>query len=347
MRTRVCFHQGGDEYRGDALRRITRHEPDDSRGQYPRPRDNPFAQSKPRAPGPPPPAQSPVPPPEKREVEAQREVFREGGVQYEQPQRPYVPGYMKTAYHQDAPLEPREFELPLQQADYINRQNPYVVMSEKNIDQTPKVKKRALIILAAAAAAVLAAAGICQLIFSAQTQAVFAARAAAGELIAEKHPFGYRELIEREAYDNNLHPAFVAAIILNESSFDPYAESYRGARGLMQMMEDTAVWVYDQIGHGAEYSFDLMYDAGTNVAYGCWYLSYLSAKFGGDPILVAAAFHSGQTNVFNWLSNKAYSSDQRTIPLDKMPDGNTKEYVQRVLNAFAAYRRLYYDEVTA
>ena len=32
------------------------------------------------------------------------------------------------------------------------------------------------------------------------------------------------------------------------------------------------------------------------------------------------------------------------MPLDKMPDGNTKAYVERVMNAFAAYRRLYYDE---
>ena len=343
MRTRVFFHQSGDGFRSGPQRRIARHEQSDSRGQYPRPRDNSFAQTKPRAPvqAPPP------PPPAPREEETQREVFREGGMQYEQPQRPYVPGYMKTAYHQDEPLEPQEFEMPVQQADYIKQQNPYVLMSEKNTDQTPKVKRRALIVMAAVAAVILAGAGIARLIFTAQTQAVFAARVAAEELIEEKHPFGYRELIEREAYANNLHPAFVAAIILNESSFDPYAESSVGARGLMQAMPETAEWIYGEIGNGTGYSFDLMYDAETNVTYGCWYLNYLSEKFGGDPILVAAAFHSGQTNVINWLNNAAYSSDQQTIELENFPDGNTKEYVQRVLNAFAVYRKLYYEEVTA
>jgi soluble lytic murein transglycosylase len=276
-------------------------------------------------------------------------VFRDGGAQYEQPQRPYVPGYMQTAYRQSAPLEPREFDMPEPQGDFVNRHNPYVVVSEKSKDPKPAVKRRTLIVLIAAAAVILAGIWIAQLLFSAQTQAVYASRAAAEAAIEKNHPYPdtYRELIEREADKNNLNPAFVAAIVLNESSFDPKAESSRGARGLMQMMEDTALWVYGQIGMGANYSFDQMYDAEANVEYGCWYLAYLSEKFGGDPVLVAAAFHSGQTNVLNWLSNKDYSADQKTIPLDKMPDGNTKAYVGRVMNSFAAYRRLYYEEVTS
>ena len=276
-------------------------------------------------------------------------MYRESGAQYEQPQRPYVPGYMQTAYRQSAPLEPREFDMPESQGDFVNRHNPYMVVSEKNKEGKPAVSRRTLTILVIAAAILLAGVWIAQLFFSAQIRSVYAARAAAEEAVAKNHPYpdGTRDLIEREAGKNNLNPAFVAAIVLNESSFDPKAESYRGARGLMQMMEDTAKWVYDQIGQGADYSFDLMYDAETNVEYGCWYLAYLSDKFGGDPVLVAAAFHSGQTNVLNWLSNEEYSADQQTIPLDKMPDGNTKAYVEKVMNAFAAYRRLYYEEVTA
>jgi len=221
------------------------------------------------------------------------------------------------------------------------------VMSEKNTDPRPAIRQGLLIALAVAAVVALAGVMICQLIFAAQTEAVYAERDAAQALIAQQHPLKYQSLIEEQAYANNLDPAFVEAIILNESSFDPSAESYRGARGLMQMMPETAEWIFGSIGGAAEYSFDLMYEAELNVTYGCWYLNYLSEKFGGDPILVAAAFHSGQTNVVNWLSNKEYSSDQKTIALENMPDGNTKAYVQKVLNAFAAYKRLYYEEVTA
>ncbi|MFH1879707.1 MAG: transglycosylase SLT domain-containing protein [Bacillota bacterium] len=347
MRNGFAFHQSDGDMRGREQRRVVRYEQSDSRGQYPRPRDNSFAQPGPRVPAQPQAMQPQAAPPVRREEKPEQAVFTAGGAQYEQPKAPYVPGYMRAAYRQNAPQEPQAFDLPAQHADTAGRCNPYVVLSEKKPDPAPAVKRRTLIVLTIIAAVILAGMGLTQLIFSAQTQAVLAARAAAGEIIADKHPFGYRELIEREAYKNNLHPAFVAAIVLNESSFNPDAESYRGARGLMQMMPDTAQWLFDQVGGAAEYSFDLMYGAEMNVTYGCWYLHYLSEKFGGDPVLVAAAFHSGQTNVLNWLSNTAYSSDQKTIPLDKLPDGNTKAYVEKVLDAFAAYKRLYYDEVTA
>jgi soluble lytic murein transglycosylase len=352
MRAGKWYSQNGDDTRGGVQRRIARYEQGDPRGQYPHPRDNQFAQPRPRIPAQPQavpaqaaPPEAPLPQPQ-REPEPRRAVYRDGDAQYEQPRTPYVPGYMRTANRQNVPQEP---DTPVRQADYLRQQNPYTLMSEKSGESRTGVKQRTLIVLTFIAAFVLAGVWITQLLFAAQTQAVLAARAAAEEAVADKHPFpsAYRELIETEAVKNNLSPAFVAAIILNESSFNPDAESSVGARGLMQMMEDTAAWVYDQIGYGAAYSFDQMYNAETNVEYGCWYLAYLSDKFGGDPILIAAAFHSGQTNVFNWLNNAAYSSDQKTITLDKMPDGNTKAYVERVLNSFAAYRRIYYEEVTA
>jgi soluble lytic murein transglycosylase len=339
MRSRFAFHQSGGDYRGRVSRRADRYQQDDTRGQYPRPRDNRFAQSKPRVMPP-----SPAPPPEQspaREPEPPREVYAEGGAQYQKPARPYVPEYMKAAREE----APQEFA-PVRQEDYIARQNPYVVVSETEKEPAPKMKQRTLIALVAVAVVLLAGVLVSRLIFISQTEAVFAARAAAAEIVEQRHPFHYQELIEREAYDNNLHPAFVAAIVLNESSFNPGAVSSRGARGLMQMMPDTAEWVFGSLNVSGEYSFDLMFDAEMNVEFGCWYLNYLSEKFGGDPVLVAAAFHAGQTTVENWLSNEEYSSDQRTIALDDMYDGNTKAYVEKVLNAFAVYRRLYYEEVT-
>lgn len=70
----------------------------------------------------------------------------------------------------------------------------------------------------------------------------------------------YQPLIERYAAEYNLRPAFVAAIIRNESSFRTDAESSVGARGLMQLMPDTAEWIAGKIGD-SNYSFDHLYDA--------------------------------------------------------------------------------------
>ncbi len=348
MRAGIFFYQDGDTHHGRVARRADRHEQTDTRGQYPRPRDNEFAQQPRRVQARP----QPMPEqPTQPQLQSQptREVFSDGASQYEQPAAPYVPGFMRGTQYpaQYPPRDPESAERPVQQGDYIRQQNPYTVLSEKSTDATPVVKQRTLIVFTVLAAFILAGLWVGQLIFSAQTEAVYASRAAAAKTVADKHPFSYRDLIETQATKNNLHPAFVAAIVLNESSFNPSAESYKGARGLMQMMPDTAEWVYDQIGNGTGYTFDLMYNAEQNVTYGCWYVAYLSDKFGGDPVLVAAAFHSGQTNVYNWLNNSAYSSDQKTIKLENLPDGNTKAYVQKVINAFAAYRRLYYEEVNS
>ncbi len=184
---------------------------------------------------------------------------------------------------------------------------------------------------------------ILQTTFTQRKAAVMTARTAAQVELLETHQYAYRELIEREASANNLHPAFVAAIIYNESSFNPSAESSVGARGLMQMMPDTAEWVHGKIDADTAYSFDLMYDADKNVTYACWYLAYLSNRFHSDPVLVAAAFHAGQTTVENWLTDSRYSADSQTIELENMAEGPTKNYATRIMNSFAIYRRLYYE----
>ncbi len=197
----------------------------------------------------------------------------------------------------------------------------------------------------AAFACVFAAIGlwIARMSMDRQTEQVLAARAAQEEAIREAHPLRYEELIEEKAGKYNLSPAFVAAIVLNESSFRPDAESSVGARGLMQLMEDTAGWIYEKMGGSGAYSFDSMYDAETNVEYGCWYLNFLSERFRGDPVLVAASFHAGQGEVQNWLNDSRYSQDGLTIELENMIDGPTKQYATRVLNDYAAYKRIYYE----
>ncbi len=197
----------------------------------------------------------------------------------------------------------------------------------------------------AAFACVFAAIGlwIARMSMDRQTEQVLAARAAQEEAIREAHPLRYEELIEEKAGKYNLSPAFVAAIVLNESSFRPDAESSVGARGLMQLMEDTAGWIYEKMGGTGAYSFDSMYDAETNVEYGCWYLNFLSERFRGDPVLVAASFHAGQGEVQNWLNDSRYSQDGLTIELENMIDGPTKQYATRVLNDYAAYKRIYYE----
>ena len=156
-----------------------------------------------------------------------------------------------------------------------------------------------------------------------------------------QHPLYYKEDILRYAADNGLDPSLVCAVILCESSFDPNAVSRLGARGLMQLMEDTASWVAHKLGEDdAAYSFDRLFDPETNIRYGCWYLGYLSKRFGGDPVKIICAYHAGQGNVDAWLKNPAYSSDG--ITLDTIPTKDTAQYCSRVTTAMEVYARRYF-----
>lgn len=166
-------------------------------------------------------------------------------------------------------------------------------------------------------------------------------RAEAQQRVIEAYPMVYRDLIEQYAEANNLRPAYVAAIILNESSYRTDAESSVGARGLMQLMPDTAEWIAGKL-DVENYSFAMMYDAETNLRFGTWYLGYLGKLFQGDPTLVACAFHAGQGEVRGWLSDPSLSEDGVTLKLENLADGPTKSYAGRVTRDYGIYQALYF-----
>ncbi len=160
-----------------------------------------------------------------------------------------------------------------------------------------------------------------------------------------QHPLYYGDLITLYAAEQNLDPALVSAVILCESSFDPKAESRLGARGLMQLMPDTAEWIAHKYNEdGAGYSFDNLYDPETNIRYGTWYLGYLSRRFGGDATKIVCAYHAGQGNVDSWLKNPQYSADG--VTLDVIPTQDTATYASRVLRARDVYRKYYFPVET-
>ena len=167
------------------------------------------------------------------------------------------------------------------------------------------------------------------------------ARADAHQALLDAHPLSYRPYIEQYAAQYNLQPAYVSSIILNESSYRTNAESNVGARGLMQLMPDTAEWIAHKL-DVSNYDFSQLWEAETNIRFGCWYLNYLADLFDGDPVAVTAAYHAGQGQVSRWLSDRTISPDGATIQVANLIDGPTKVYAGRVTKDYAIYDALYY-----
>ncbi len=153
------------------------------------------------------------------------------------------------------------------------------------------------------------------------------------------HPLAYTELIEQAAAENGLDPALVFALILTESSFVPDAVSHAGAKGLMQLTDDTFLWV----AFLADYpEGEDVFDPAVNIRYGCHLLAYLLKEF-GTLSEALAAYNAGMARVKGWLADPAISEDGITLIHEKIPFPETKTYIERILRRTEAYRRLYYE----
>lgn len=156
-----------------------------------------------------------------------------------------------------------------------------------------------------------------------------------------KYPVKYTEEIIAAANDNNIPPAYIASIIMAESSYNPEAVSSVGARGLMQIMPDTGIWIAGKFGE--ECTPEMLFDPNVNIRYGAWYLGFLMARYDGDIRCATAAYHAGQGTVDKWLADPEYSADGKT--LTKIGYDSTNTYVDRVLKYYDYYS-IEYEKLT-
>lgn len=149
----------------------------------------------------------------------------------------------------------------------------------------------------------------------------------------------YKEEIDKTAEEYSLDRFLVYALIKAESGFDPYAESVKGASGLMQLTEDTALWCAEKVGDknlAAEVT-----NPEVNIRLGCFYLRYLLDKYGGEETSALAAYNAGSGNVDEWLSDTAYSSDGKSLTGAPFPE--TDNYIKKIAFYKKLYRLLYGD----
>ena len=155
------------------------------------------------------------------------------------------------------------------------------------------------------------------------------------------YPLYYTDVVEASADEFRLPPELVYAVILTESSFDADAVSSAGAKGLMQLTDDTNEWVAWRLGEEAEPS--RIFEPGLNIRRGCYLLSYLYERFGGWNEALAA-YNAGVGRVDGWLDDLLYSSDQKTLIVDKLPIEETRSYIAKVRKSAEKYKKLYFEE---
>lgn len=152
------------------------------------------------------------------------------------------------------------------------------------------------------------------------------------------YPYPFKEKVEYYADRYNVDSDLIAGVILAESKFNQEATSNYGAKGIMQIMPETALWIAKQI-EDDSFSVEKLYIPDTNIKYGTWYLSELQKEFEGNEILMLAAYNAGRGNVHDWMKKYHWNMDFKDY--EKIPFPETREYVKKVLNNKQEYNRLY------
>ncbi|NOT49114.1 MAG: transglycosylase SLT domain-containing protein [Acidobacteria bacterium] len=160
---------------------------------------------------------------------------------------------------------------------------------------------------------------------------------------AADYPVLFRTELLREARKNKIDPRFLLAIMKQESSFRANAKSPAGARGLLQLVFDTAVKYNKKAGYPNLRPDDL-YEPAVSIAVGSAYIGELKNEFGGLYEAIAASYNGGEDNAARWLN--------RTKPKDpgifaaEIGFAETKSYVFKVMNNYRAYRDLYREDLS-
>jgi soluble lytic murein transglycosylase len=146
-----------------------------------------------------------------------------------------------------------------------------------------------------------------------------------------------RETLTSSSKENGLDPALVAALIRQESNFNPQATSPVGARGLMQLMPDVGQTLAAAKGI-RPWDADLLYEPATNIRLGTAHLQGLAHRY-SDVVKVLAAYNAGESRVEKW-STKTGAGDPEVFT-ERIPFVETRDYVRSILRNRAYYQALY------
>jgi soluble lytic murein transglycosylase len=155
-------------------------------------------------------------------------------------------------------------------------------------------------------------------------------------------PLRHEDIIRQQAHDKGLDPSLIAGVIYVESHFVDQT-SHAGAKGLMQLMPQTADYIARKSG-GTRFVQGDLATPQVNIAYGSWYLRYLLRKYDGNEPVALAAYNAGEGKVDEWW-REAAARGERFDVARHIPFPETRDYVQRVLRAQQQYRKHYAHEL--
>lgn len=156
------------------------------------------------------------------------------------------------------------------------------------------------------------------------------------------YPKAFEPAVKAAATAHEIDGQLVLSIMRTESHFRPHVRSHAGARGLMQLMPNTAKMIGRQAdggrAHAARYN-----NPDSNVWLGGWYLKQLLGRYHDQIPLAAGAYNAGPRSMDRWL--ESYAGMPMDEFVERVPYRETRRYMRRVVETLMVYRRLYGGEL--
>lgn len=151
-------------------------------------------------------------------------------------------------------------------------------------------------------------------------------------------PRPYWSQLESDSRANGLDPFLVAALIRQESEFNPEAVSRMNAYGLMQLLPSVAKSLAKKDGE-RRFSTSELLDPSTNLRLGTQDLRKSIDRYSGQVEYALAAYNAGDSPVRQWMSSNNYKDIAEWV--ESIPYTETREYVQGILRNRDLYRAVY------
>ena len=146
----------------------------------------------------------------------------------------------------------------------------------------------------------------------------------------------YSEYVDKYSTQYNVDKYLIYATIKAESNFNKNAQSKKGAKGLMQLLDSTGQEIASILNMSIDN--DDLFDANINIMLGTKYISKLMQKYNNIE-LALAAYNAGSGNVDSWISYGILKSDGSDI--ENIPYTETNNYVRKILRDYKIYKEIY------
>jgi soluble lytic murein transglycosylase len=156
------------------------------------------------------------------------------------------------------------------------------------------------------------------------------------------YPVMFRSELVASGKKFKVDPRFLLAIMKQESSFRAGAKSPAGARGLLQLVYDTAIKYKSKAGY-PNLQPDQLYSPSVNIAIGAAYIADLKSQFRGLYEAIAASYNGGEDNAARWLDRS--KPKEPGIFASAVGFAESKAYVFKVMNNYRIYRELYNEDL--